>query len=431
MGAKNNKSNEINQNNNRIERNLNKGDLCLSKLPNPVFKKVKSITDYTFTSFEIYQLKNDDKFFYLALALKNDGIIIYKYSHINNDYKEVNRIKTYIKDLPQIIIKYFYNPLNNKEYLFIVKSYEDMEIYLIKDEKEYIFINKEKTLLNQFQMDLRNSIHDTSYIKLFDIIYNQYDNYTYIITSCILGELENDDFYQNFINIKIYKTNKLKLIQNFSFKTNNTDGELNMIYEDKSLKKYYILLFNTAKIELIEIKKDLNKNNVNFIELINISETIELTANLYVYFDKTDKNICIINYDNNEYLYICFKEKPISWDIGGGDLDEEEEENIKKNSNLTHLLVFDLLTNKFVKRIIFHFKVNSMLNWNNKYLLLSSDNSFYFFDVKNNKLITKYSDGDLKINENKKINSIKSFISVKDNFYGLFILNDKLDIFSC
>lgn len=152
---------------------------------------------------------------------------------------------------------------------------------------------------------------------------------------------------------------------------------------------------------------------------------------MYILIKQIKIFVLLINYDNNEYLYICFKEKPISWDIGGGDLDKEEIENIKKNSNLTHLLVFDLLTNKFVKRIIFHFKVNSMLNWNNKYLLLSSDNSFYFFDVKNNKLITKYSDGDLKINENKKINSIKSFISVKDNFYGLFILKDKLDIFSC
>ena len=103
-------------------------------------------------------------------------------------FKKINKIKKDISNLTQIIIKYFYNPITNKEYLFILKSYNDIEIYLIKNKNTFKLINKETTLINQFENDLRYSVHDISYIDLFDIFYNQYDNNIYVITTFYIGE---------------------------------------------------------------------------------------------------------------------------------------------------------------------------------------------------------------------------------------------------
>ena len=39
-------------------------------------------------------------------------------------------------------MKYLYNPLNNKEYLFIINDNDEIEIYLIKNENNFHLIQK-------------------------------------------------------------------------------------------------------------------------------------------------------------------------------------------------------------------------------------------------------------------------------------------------
>ena len=94
-------------------------------------------------------------------------------------------------------------------------------------------------------------------------------------------------------------------------------------------------------------------------------------------------------------------------------------------------MIIDLLTREFVKKLDLYIRVNFMLNWNNKYLILISENSFYIFDININKIISKYLDKYLKIDKTKKISSIKTLLSIEDSFYALFILKENLDIYFC
>ena len=441
MGNVKNKSNKNPQNINEINNNLKQKNLCLSKFHNPFFKHIKTIKNCTFNSFEIYQLKNiyrneKDKIFYLALASEKEEIInIYKYSYKDNRYVKITSINTYLIDIPQIILKYFYNPLNNKEYLFIVKChdniFDDIEIYLIKKEKEYVLINKKQNLLNQFEEDLRSSIHYTSYIKSFDIFYNKYENNIYIITAYFLGEIRDnnfDSYSENFINIKIYQNlnSNPSTIKDVSFTTNNfNNNTFNIIYEDKLSQKYYIIIYDDSIIEFIEINKNLIQDKIQISKIINIQDEIGLENYFFLDINKNYKNSCIINNDNRDYLYISYEE---TVEIN---IDENEVKDEEKYKHTSHLMIIDLLTREFVKKLDLYIRVNFMLNWNNKYLILISENSFYIFDININKIISKYLDKYLKIDKTKKISSIKTLLSIEDSFYALFILKENLDIYFC
>ena len=421
MGSKNSKSDNIKATENQIKYKINENptinnliikDNILSKIPNPNFKNKVKFSNNECLNFEIYQLKNISNAYYMAFCDISKGIIIYKYFYGKKKFKMISNIKMDSSNLEQMIVKYFYNPINKEEYLFIAKSYNDIVIYLIQNESKFKLINKEETLINQFENDLRFSLHDISYIDLFEIFYNIYDKNIYVITIFYYGEdndliLSNPNYISKTIKIQILKNDKLELLKEFTFDIKNSSDLLNLIYEDKYSKKYYILIIKDNIIKLIEIKQ--NDNSYQFINLIESeNDLIELKK---IFKKEYNYNACIINNDI-KHLYINCK--------------KIEKDEIEEDSNKIEdiLIIVDLFKKKILKQIELPISANSIINWNDKKLIFISNKSFYIFDTNINKIISKYN-----IGEKNNICSIKTFFSEKNKFYSLFIHMQHIEYF--
>lgn len=422
MGNKGNKSKKINGNNKKLNNNndstifnQNNKEINLSKVPKPFFKNKKTFSNYTCDNFEIFSLKDNNNAFYLAfspLSIDFQGIIIYKYPYKEKIFKEINRIKTDTMELTELIIKYFYNPLNYKEYLFVAKNYQDIEIYYIKSEKHFEFINKDETLKAKFDIYLRDSIHQISSIDLFEVIYNKYNQDVYVITSFSLGEeyyISSSSYYKKNIRIQLFKNDKLTTLKEFSFYIKEPSDVTNIIYEDANLKKIFILIIEDNEIKYIEIKQ-LYFYTEEFDNFINSEDDFEY---LKEYFSKRKNcKACIIKgEDNINYFYIISQRKPGYY--------QDEEIHI-------NLIIIDLIKRKIFKKIKFCDLFYSVLNWNNKYLIFYKYRSFSIFCTKNNRVITKYSNF---LGQDECINSIKIFFSLNHNFYSLFINAEKLEFY--
>ena len=88
-------------------------------------------------------------------------------------------------------------------------------------------------------------------------------------------------------------------------------------------------------------------------------------------------------------------------------------DSIKKN-----FIIIDLVQRKIIKNIKLNIEVCSILNWNNKNLILVTKQLLYIFDTRINKIISKYSnllEGEINID------TLKTLFSFKNNFYSLFI----------
>ena len=113
---------------------------------------------------------------------------------------------------------------------------------------------------------------------------------------------------------------------------------------------------------------------------------------------------CIINLSNNnynnDYLYLYFKEENVVFE---------------NDSSKGNFIIIDLLNRKIIKKIKLNKHVQSILNWNNKNLILRSDKSFYIFDTRINKIISRYSN--FPDEDEGVFFGIKIFFSIKNNFY--------------
>ena len=183
MGAKNTKHAKTKKNQNIIKNSQEKN--ILSKIPNPCFKKKEIFSHYDCLGFEIYKLKDINNAFYFIYTPRGyDDTVIYKYYYEKEIFEKISTIKFEKWYLEEIKIKYFYNPLNKKEYLFFLKEYDDILIVQIKAENKFVFINKKEETdeyITSKYFDRRCSVQGVIEIELFDIIYNQYDNNIYII----------------------------------------------------------------------------------------------------------------------------------------------------------------------------------------------------------------------------------------------------------
>ena len=198
-----------------------------------------------------------------------------------------------------------------------------------------------------------------------------------------------------------------------TFEGMNDPNELTkIIYHDKFSKKYCILMIIYNNLQFIEIKNKYEKNYQikNFFELENDLHQFKETIKWKMLFKG-----CIINLfssnDNTDYLYLYFNGKNIV------------SENYPSKGIF---VVIDLLNKKIIKKIKINKYIASILNWNNKYLILQSNESFYIFDTRINKIISKYSNLSLK---DLSKQSIKTFFSIKNNFYSLFVFNENINFF--
>lgn len=123
--------------------------------------------------YEIYNLKSIKNAFYIALKYM-DKLIICKYDYISHKCEQILTIEIG-PNLNEI--KYFYDPLSKKEYLFI-NFKQNLNIYLIKNEKEYKLVNefKRKGYVGGFAPE-----EDFLPIYNFEIFYNQFNKTNYLI----------------------------------------------------------------------------------------------------------------------------------------------------------------------------------------------------------------------------------------------------------
>jgi len=380
MGAKNNK-------------NIKEEKVEESKIPQPFFQQSNKISNEECMSFEIYQLKNINNAFYIATISENKGIIIYKCLFSKQEFKEILTIKTSFLYDSKIQIKYFCNPRNGEEYLFIVKEYKYIEIYLIKSEKMYILINKKEIEIDNY--------YAKTLIEKIDIIYNTYEDRIYVIISFIIKEKYlpkriilyefNDKLDEYLHEIKIIKLNKYEAA--------------NIIYEDKKLKKYYIIIIGT-NARLIEITNNSLNESGNLIEIEDELKKLNIVLNM-----KNNNKACFVNtYNNDEFLYIFYKENIL---ING-----------VFKENKTILVIIDMLKRKAKDIISLNnsFTIYSIANWKNNYIILASKNYIYIFDIRINKIISKYKNF---FRDNESIELVRPFF-IENKFYGLFILFSRL-----
>ena len=416
MGAKNiktfNQKDKKNEENNALHLK-NKDNMI-----NPVFQQNKKFSDEECANFEVYQLKNNKNSFYIAFVSGDKKIKIYKYSHSKRKFEEIYKIKSYIAIDSQIKIKYFYNPKNGEEYLFIVKDIVSVEIHLIKSEKKFVQINKKETIQDEFLNALRYSVNEIRVIDTVDIVYNSYDDNIYVIISYKIGKEESSNSDQESDNIDyllkgiiIHEFNGKNLTEIHTFFLDAKESAIsNLIYEDKNLKKFYIIVIG-KDIQLIEIKNEYKSDK--FENYFNSEE--ELKKLRILSNEKIDDKACIINnYNNIECLFIFYKGA-----LSANGIFEE---------NKLSLIVIDLLNRKIIKNISINNEIiiNSITNWNDNYIILASDKSVYIFDVRSDKIISNYRN---LSEENEDIELAKPFILEK-KFYGIFLLSHHLEYIS-
>ena len=292
---KNNKNNEtkkIDKENSLIVPNLKsvENNKNIIEIPNPNFINKEKISDnYLHNSFEIFKLnKINDAFYFAFSTLEKTGLNIYKYYYKTKKFK----IIYYIKNLnfSDKLIKYFYNPIENNEYLYILNC-STIYIYLILNESNYLLINSINKHYDHY--------YDLYSIIYFDLIYNQYNKNIYFI---LYSTYWNN---QNCIELTQVLNNKHNLITSFPVKNDYNYFKIKLLlYEDKFSQKYNIIIIKSNLPKIIEIKNEYNYNNleVNFEDVILSQKGLQKLNNFC--YESFHKNINIISENNKDYLYI-------------------------------------------------------------------------------------------------------------------------------
>ena len=200
------------------------------------------------SSYEIYNLKSiNDSFFIAYPSNKEEGIVkICKYNFSNNRIE----LLLSLNNLDQVMkIKYFYEPISKKEYLFIQMK-RSLVIFLIKNEKEYILIKDYRKGLGGI-LSIFTKYFLAYPISDFIICFNQYNNKSYLIIAmyknvgCMMKENE----------IHIFNFQNDSLILNKAF-----------IYQSKYLTSF-CLIYNDKYKRSLNLMLNLKENILKILEL--------------------------------------------------------------------------------------------------------------------------------------------------------------------
>ena len=344
-------------------------------LPNPNFRikqtivksnqNCKNICFKLLSCYEIYKLNNIKSSFFIAYRNKENITQISKY-----DFKETTNITTI--NIAPMQIKYFFDDINNKEYLFIQKINE-IHVFSILNENSYekIYVYKEEGSQSRGAAGCYFGLLPIYDFLLFNDKYNK-------INYLVISFFYRADCSSMSKKINILKFEKERFI--IVKKINTYDSEifankLFLIWEDNITNLNY-LLYNQYN-ELVLTRIDGNE----------IGDKINLEG-----FSFGNYLGCIIsNKDNKSYLYL-----------------------IDNKSGL--LIIIDLNLKKKVKDLKIDDDIGSIINWNNNYIIFSSKKYIYTFDTNIDRIINKTS-----INLGENIVSINKFIFEENNFYSLIV----------
>ena len=320
--------------------------------------------------YDIYKLNKINDSFYLAF-LNNKIIKILKYDFINKTTTE----KAIINHFPKKI-KYFFDQIQNKEYLFVLGQKKGLRLFLIKNDIEY---EEEKIYINT-RLGSNREFHD------FDIIYDKYNKINCLILSytfyfeqrrgrkIYIFKFSNNEITQ----IKMYKANDCALF-------NNKRQKLLLSWENKLSKRFYLITSDYLKLKFMEISGNIHE----YISDFEIVQSEHFNKYNFHFFG------CILyNKNNTDYLYIC--------------------------NDIDVLKIIDLYKKQIIREIEIMKNITSIIKLNNKYIIISSTKSIYTFDTNTNQLINKN-----LINPNGEIISIKA-INI-DKLYQFYLSFDTTD----
>ena len=387
-------------------------------MKNPLFKETNkiSIEIKDITDILVYQLKNISNAFYFACLIYRKNIQIYKYSYETKSFKNIGKIdviSSYFRSM-----KYFYNPLDKKEYFFIINDIDEIEIYLIKNENNFELIqkfnyindednnnNNNNNILNIDDIDNIDNDSDSvgggdpfTTFNFLGIFYDENDKNVYVIISYLImqnaGADSSLDFYKSKSNnIFTFKDGKLNLIKTFKF---DIDFNMNiLIYEKNDFnKKYLIDAHENNNLILTEIKSNYDNYEIeNLFHDDNNKNELSNFIRSQRYYDS-----CFIYGKNNfDYLYIFEANK---------------------------LMIINF-TEKSVDNII-DFNQNylrNMNNWNNNYIIFFQyGGKIDIYDTNNNKIIKEYKKKDCR-------DFISHSFPGKDETLGIFKYYDKIECY--
>ena len=354
-------------------------------MKNPNFKETNKILikEKEVSDILVYELKNIQNAFYFACLIFRNNIQIHKYSYETKSFKTIARLDvngSYAKGM-----KYLYNPLDKKEYFFIINGNDEIEVYLIKNENTFKLIqklnyinkedldiinnnnNKNKNKKNNKIIDLDDSfdrddggVMFTSF-NFLNVIYHEGNVYViinYLLMQNAGGDDSSLDYYRSkSINIFKFKDVKLKLIKTFIFETDFNMNCLIYINNDSG-KKYLVNAYQNDNLILIELKSNYNNYQIeNFFSDVNNKNMLANFIRGECFYDS-----CIIYGKNNfDFLYILQGNK---------------------------LMIINF-TMKNVDKIIdfnqtYFLRIN---NWNNNYIIFFQFRTIYVFDINNNKIL--------------------------------------------
>ena len=341
--------------------------------PNPLFKNQKIITNKHKTSlgidfnempcYEVYKLKNINSSIYFAFQNLEKNIDILKY-----DFVKFLKIKT-INITPRLI-RYFYDKVENKEYL-IIQTIVEIHIFLIINEKEYkkIYSFEEKGTISH---GAEGCSIGRLPINEFIIFCNKYENINYLIISFFYRA----DCTSHERKISIFKfdnnNNLIKVKEIIS--DGSTHKKLFLLWEDKKSEIYYLINNVYNDLKLFEINDEKTENILAFNKILRLFE---------------DYLGCIINNkDGKDYLYI--------FEYSGT------------------LIISDLYNKQIIKTLNIINNIESIANWNNNYIIFATKKHLYIFDTITEKIINK-----TFFNRENDIISINNYMFKDLNFYSL------------
>ena len=191
--------------------------------------------------------------------ISDKNVKILKYNFIN----KATTVTNFEYGFP-IKIKYYYDEIQNKEYL-VLQFKREIIIYLIKDNDEYelIYCKGEK-----------------KYFDDCDIIYNQYMKENLLIISYFYYEWSGS---RRGRAIKIFKLLNKKVFEINCYYVYNSGTscrreKLFLIWEDKISQKFYLISSNYYSLKFMEISDNNNEYEYKF-------------------------NCCVYRYNNCDYIF--------------------------------------------------------------------------------------------------------------------------------
>ena len=320
--------------------------------------------------YDIYNMKSSQNHIYIAYINFNMELSILKYNIFNMKSKiiqiKLDEISEYSNRNEISQIKYFYNPLTDKEYLFILNNTK-LLIYLIKSEQQYILIKKykQKAILGcAHQEEVKLPMH------YFEIFYNIYLKKNILIISYIYQAGRSNINRFEFIEFNDEKD--LVLIKDLYFRSVSY-SKFNLIYEDKNLSKFDFIFCNDSSVKSLNINNLMEKE----IDLFN-SKNKKNELNYKFEFG------CIVNKNNKDYLCLG-------------------------NKYIYNIILYDLSNKNIISNIQLQFEINSIAKYSDDYLVISNKDSIFLFDLKKEQIV----DGKEKYKMEVEKDIINELISVK------------------